>query len=318
MFKLLAIIAFTAVCSSAQNSLPVRLSPTTVDPGTSGICPANDAIQGALNTTTAQLPSVLCDTIIPALAQRNPRVGQPPYSQPPCACGGAGNWTRLAYLNMSHPREVCPPNWNLTTALVGGQCIRTCGGPHISARTCYSAFFPSGGVSYSRVCGRVISYQRDREDAFHLYIRGAIGVEQPRGLNDSYVAGASLTRGTNRQHIWTFAAAWREQNVQPYHVCDCTVTTQAWPYNTPPFVGSDYFCDTGNPTGTQVNGEVYYDDPLWDGQGCGPNNGCCQFNTPPWFCKALPQSTSDDLELRLCTDFDQDTVLVSLIDIYVK
>ena len=40
--------------------------------------------------------------------------------------------------------------------------------------------------------------------------------------------------------------------------------------------------------------------PLWDGEGCGPINACCQLNNPPWFCTPLPQPTTDDIELRLC------------------
>ena len=45
-------------------------------------------------------------------------------------------------------------------------------------------------------------------------------------------------------------------------------------------------------------------DPLWDGQGCGAAS-CCELSyppgvTPPWFCKQLPQATTDDIEVRLC------------------
>jgi hypothetical protein len=42
----------------------------------------------------------------------------------------------------------------------------------------------------------------------------------------------------------------------------------------------------------------YYDDPLWDGEGCGPISTCCRFNNPPWFSKSLPKPTTDDLEVR--------------------
>ncbi len=39
---------------------------------------------------------------------------------------------------------------------------------------------------------------------------------------------------------------------------------------------------------------------------------CCEFNNPPWFCKQLPQPTTDDIELRLCGNEDtndEDTLL---------
>ena len=43
-------------------------------------------------------------------------------------------------------------------------------------------------------------------------------------------------------------------------------------------------------------GFFYGDDPLWDGAGCGPQNTCCSFNTPPWFYRQPPL---DDIEMRL-------------------
>ena len=62
------------------------------------------------------------------------------------------------------------------------------------------------------------------------------------------------------------------------------------------------------------------DDPLWDGEGCGPTNTCCEFNNPPWFCTTLSQPTTDDIELRICganARNDEDAV-VRLIDISIK
>ncbi len=47
---------------------------------------------------------------------------------------------------------------------------------------------------------------------------------------------------------------------------------------------------------------AHSDDPLWDGAGCGPTSSCCQLNNPPWFCVSFPEPTTDDLELRICTD----------------
>ena len=62
---------------------------------------------------------------------------------------------------------------------------------------------------------------------------------------------------------------------------------------------------------------VYSDNPLWDGEGYGLTNACCEFNNPPWFCTTLPQLTTDDLELRICHDqhASDENVLVSLVDI---
>ena len=64
-------------------------------------------------------------------------------------------------------------------------------------------------------------------------------------------------------------------------------------------------------------------DPLWDGEGCGAAT-CCELSyppgvTPPWFCKQLPEVTTDDIEVRLCADeptTDEDTLL-ELIELYI-
>ena len=71
----------------------------------------------------------------------------------------------------------------------------------------------------------------------------------------------------------------------------------------------------------EVNPNVF---AVWDGQGCG-SSSCCELSyppgvTPPWFCKQLPQATTDDIEVRICRDqdsADEDTP-VKLIEIYVN
>ena len=56
----------------------------------------------------------------------------------------------------------------------------------------------------------------------------------------------------------------------------------------PAFVGGNYFC----------KGD--YDGALWDGMDC--TSPCCTFNSPPWFSVTLPTCTSDDIEVRICSD----------------
>ncbi len=101
--------------------------------------------------------------------------------------------------------------------------------------------------------------------------------------------------------------------------CPCINTNSNWPYNTPPYVGDDYFCDAGNPGPENSLTILYSDDPLWDGAGCPSTSTCCQFNTPPFFCTTLPQQTSDDIEIRICCDevISNEDVIISMVDIYV-
>ena len=75
------------------------------------------------------------------------------------------------------------------------------------------------------------------------------------------------------------------------------------------------------PPGQRVDDHTFHaDDPLWDGQGCGPTSTCCTFNNPPWFCKQLPQSTNADLEVRLCSanGAGLENTPIQLAEIYVK
>ena len=140
------------------------------------------------------------------------------------------------------------------------------------------------------------------------------------GTADSnYVDGISLTHGKSPlKHIWTFAEAVHEYNSHPDHVCPCTNTRNTPPPSVPGFIGNDYFCDTGSAIYYRFT--FYGDDPLWDGAGCGPYSTCCDFNSPPWFRKEISPPTSDDIEMRLCTDSirsDED-INFEVLEIYVQ
>ena len=141
-------------------------------------------------------------------------------------------------------------------------------------------------------------------------------------LEGIYIDGVSLTHGAagSRQHIWTFAAAPFEIPPNTDHerfTCPCTIDN--WPNEIPSFIGSNYFCNTGN-VGPDLDGSrIYSENPLWDGEGCGSGNTCCELNNPPWFCTTLPQDTTDNLEMRICLDQVEadENVLVNFIEIYV-
>ena len=221
---------------------------------------------------------------------------------------------RVANLDMTDPSQQCPDGFRLVTRTTAP--LHTCGRP--GAVGCVSTTFPvHDGIEYSQVCGRVIGYQVGSPSAFYPYAH-----QHPHQdtIDDYYVDGVSITHGWSpRQHIWTFAAAIEEVRSNPAHACPCTRVARTYTGTVPPFIGQNYFCDTGVYQGW-TNGRFYPDDPLWDGQGCGGNSTCCSFNNPPWFCKQLPQPTTDDIELRLCADQEianEDTPL-EIVEIYIK
>lgn len=111
--------------------------------------------------------------------------------------------------------------------------------------------------------------------------------------------GIVITHDDPRIHVWTFVAALNE-DFGHQSGCHCSNVDNPPAITIPPFVGTDYFCDSG--TRDIADFQFFPSDPLWDGAGCGPTSSCCLFNNPPWFFRALPSLTGDDLEMRVCRD----------------
>ena len=233
----------------------------------------------------------------------------PVYQHP---CGASPGWRRVAFLNMTDPSQDCPSGWSLTS-----HSVRTCGRASYEQSTCDSVTFPVSGGEYSRVCGRIMAYQYGSAWAF----RGAIGGQS---LDGSYVDGISITHGLPRQHIWSFAVGLAQEIAGIYALfqyCYCDVQThpggsQAIP---PSFVGNDYFCEAGE-SGLHFVHRLYLENPLWDGQNCGQNSTCCSMNNPPYFMKDLPAPTTDDIEVRICSESNSHAsdYPIELLEIYVQ
>ena len=211
----------------------------------------------------------------------------------------------MVYLNMADPNTNCPSGWNLTSY----SNIPICGKVSTSSLSCDSAFFPVSGGDYTSVCGSIRAYQVGGTDGFEAYHDGQVTT-----IEGAYVSGVSLTHGSPRQHIWTFAAGYSEVQPTRDDVCPC----DAPPYSIsiPPFVGGDYFCESGVNSG-YPSYRLYPEDPLWDGQGCSSSSTCCSFNNPPYFTKQLHSPTSDPIEARQCR-LDRGESPVELMELYVK
>ena len=179
-------------------------------------------------------------------------------------CGSGGGWPRIAYLNMTNASQNCPPGLRIYQSGV----VRACGRPESFSGSCTSVEFPSNGISYSQVCGRVIGYQVGTTDA--------VGIGHNRGnggLNSYYVDGISITHGLPCIHVWTAMAGWSGKSMtESLYCCPCsTGCTQA----VPKFIGNNFFCELGNQYDRYPNG-LFEADPLWDGKGCGSiERDCC-------------------------------------------
>ena len=220
-------------------------------------------------------------------------------------CSTEGGWTRLAYLDMTDSTVDCPTGFKLYES--GG--VRACGRSIDNAPGCQSIKFPSNGISYSEMCGRVVGYQYGSPDALG---------HTTNNINTAYVDGISITEGYPRKHIWTLINGVYESNYAATNNCPCN--TQPGGVQSPSFVGNDYFCESGNPDSGYPS-VLYSNDPLWDGEGCGTLEGnCCAASGLPWFHKTFNSTCSEYLELRVCgsESITNEDTPISFYELYVK
>ena len=222
-------------------------------------------------------------------------------------CGGTWGWRRAVYLDMTDPNTNCPSGWQLT-----GYSKRTCGRANSSRLSCDSVFFSVSGGPYSQVCGRIRAYQWGLPDAFLGY-----NYDGQTTIDSTYVSGVAVMYGSPRQHIWTFAnGAW--ENGVSFSNCPCDISSST---SVPPFVGENYFCESGYVSGSGLPPLTFHsNDTLWDGRDCHSTSTCCSLHNPPYFTKTINQTTTDDLELRMCLhdSANYDNIAVELVELYVK
>ena len=214
---------------------------------------------------------------------------------------------RVAHLNMTQSGATCPQG--LTQKDFSG--LTLCGRNNIG---CQSTLFSTSDLNYFRVCGQLQGYQFGLPDAFYPY--------RLHNSADMYVDGVSITYGSApRKHIWTYANGIGLGNFPSS--CPCNNYSNNNAQVPPPFVGSDYYCETGVHVYiccADHQFHLYSNDTLWDGQQCFAEEApCCTHPNMPWFLKTLNETTTEDIELRVCGDQnigDEDTLLQE-IELYV-
>ena len=248
----------------------------------------------------------------------------------------------------------CPNGWSNITSPVAA-----CRAPSDNAG-CYSAQFLTHQVPYSRVCGMVIGYHYKTCDAFlpgsnfiddpyvdgisitygsprkHIWTYAVGGTEAgstyscpcaqnpvcgmvigyhyktcdaflpgSNFIDDPYVDGISITYGSPRKHIWTYAVGGTEAG--SIYSCPCAQNPGPLP---PAFVHENYYCEPGSSLS----------DPVWDGEDCFSKNSCCSEPNLPWFYHQIPLTSDKDREARICRDqhFGDEGVFVKEIKLYVQ
>ena len=212
-------------------------------------------------------------------------------------------WVKVGYLNMSDPTQQCPYPWQTITSPVAS-CEKS------GSAICDSLYISTTGASYQMVCGRFLGYQVGSPDAFSS-VHG-LGWK----LESYYVDGVSITYGSpgNRHHVYTYAAGWNEYRtgISP---CPCAAGTPP-----PNFIGSDYYCESGNPGTTTDVSTFYYADVMWDGQLCRHDEvTCCDPPNLPWFCTTFPTPITENLEVRICLDesANNENVALQFFELYI-
>ena len=221
------------------------------------------------------------------------------------SCAGVeGQWRKIAGINISTGDD-CPTGWNKSSH----NGVSFCRAPSNNAG-CYSTFFSTNGVSYQHVCGRARGYQKGSPDSFWPFRYGS-----KTTIDLPYVDGLSITHSNPRHHIWTYAIGLTDTG-RGCCKCPCAAIPGPAP---PSFVGKSYYCESGTGSSWTFN-SYYFSDPLWDGAGCSANNTCCSNTNQPWFHHQLSKVTQDDIELRICRDydFDNEAVLVDILDLYIQ
>ena len=178
-------------------------------------------------------------------------------------------------------KEDCPKGFVKKDSI----CCR----PPSKSGGCVSFSVSSRGIKYDRVLSRVFAYQIGTPD-------GVSGSNRPGSIDEAYVDGVSITYGKSpRKHIWTFIASSSEKKP----ICPCSTGSTV---KVPDFIGKNYFCESGNPDETAVPGKLYDKDKMWDGRTFGSVEASCSDSKDGHTYTVLPSSTTDDIEVRVCTD----------------
>ena len=221
-------------------------------------------------------------------------------------CDGNGGWMRIGYFNMTEPGATCPQGLYNQTYNNREFCDKS----YSFSNGCNSTFYSSIGLNYTKVCGRVKGYQFGHPDSFLRLQQFSVTID------GAYSDGVSISHGSNpRTHIWTYSAG-KGENDPSILACPCNTGYNGDPL--PSFIGNDYYCESA--TDYAIVDTFYPNDTLWDGQQCNTlESPCCTSSSMPWFLKALNQSTSDYIEIRICSTepYPDEATPLELVEVYV-
>ena len=197
-----------------------------------------------------------------------------------------GRWKRIAYLNTDENPVTCPDGFEVRSDTSTPPLCRRMD----TSAGCSSVIYPSNGASYSQVCGTVRVHPAGTPDGFNTM-----------ALSSLYADGVSLTYGnsSNRRHIWTYTAVIYIDSSRECDICN---------YKRHVYPGNNFTCFTAR----CYDGVSCYPDTLW-------GNEVQQCFGNETFYRQLSESTTDDIEMKVCRDqsrLDED-ILLSFVEMFV-
>ncbi|XP_065180700.1 uncharacterized protein LOC135811395 [Sycon ciliatum] len=213
-----------------------------------------------------------------------------------------GGWALIAYINPTE-MDKCHGTMRFENLQV-----KLCTRRVSSDGGCDGVSFLSPIAEYSEVIGFVTGYRDKSLDAFYS------AHNSHTQLNSWYMDGVSITHGSPRHHLWTYTGSF-DDNDKAAH-CPCSPRAGPQP---PSFVGSHYYCADHGPawrpwTFTPAN-------HAWSNTSqCTAGGTCCDNTDMPWFHRQLDTSTSDPVEIRICTSegYSNENVGIYEAAIFVK
>ena len=197
---------------------------------------------------------------------------------------GEGVWMRIGFFDMTRAFSKCPSPLRMFTVNNRKYCRRSSSG-------CTSVSFDSLNQQYTEVCGMVNAYQFGNMDAFG---------PSSTSINSVHLEGISITHKFPRRHLWSYVVG-DVANPTSSRGDSCPCTAQGTTSTVPSFIGSDYYCSSGN-RGRSDSSAVVHSSRLWRtyGPSCVSGSTCCDNRDQPWFKKELTQPADEDVEMRWC------------------
>lgn len=225
------------------------------------------------------------------------------YCDMELSCGGRdGGWMRIANIENGNS---CPTGWKQMLSPVKA-CRAISDNPG-----CYSAHFDNSKFSYQHICGKVIGYQKGTPDAYAAF---AYTTYPSKAIDGPYVDGVSLTYGTPRKHLFTYASA---SDSIKQHSCPCGKKSGPSP---PSFVRDYHYCESASSDGGSAYATIYHGNPLWDGKGCKLGDSCCSQAGMPWFYRDVLAKINESIEARICHDqgYADEGILIRDLELYIQ